>query len=298
MSKLNRLEIKQLRIFQALLRERNVSRVASQVGLTQQAVSDQLRKLREIFDDRLFLRKSNGLIPTPVAEALGVKIAAILTGFESLLDSDTFDPSTLDATYVIAATDYAQQVVLPALLSKIRQLAPRLKVIIRDFDIDNLHELMINSRVNLAITFPDYIPASYPYLTLFTEHHVCVAAKQSHLTNRPLSLQDIAAEPQIIASPSRPNFKGSIDSLFEQAGLRRNVVISAPCFSVVPGYIATTGAIAFLPSRAILDNQLVKLNLAEKLIDFDVIAAWHPRSSQDPLHNWITDLLKEAYQLS
>ncbi|WDE07088.1 LysR family transcriptional regulator [Thalassomonas viridans] len=296
MSKINRLEIKQLRIFQALLHERNVSRVASQVGLTQQAVSDQLRKLRDIFDDRLFLRKSNGLIPTPVAEALGVKIAALLAGFEGLLDPDTFDPATVDATYVIAATDYAQQVVLPALLAKIRHFAPGLKIIIRDFDIDNLHELMVNSRVNLAIAFPDYIPASYPYLTLFTEHHVCVAGEQSHLSGRELSLQDIAHEAQIIASPSRPNFKGSIDSLFEQAGLTRNVVISAPCFSVVPGYIATTGAIAFLPSRAIQDNRLVQLNLNEKLINFDVIAAWHPRSSQDPLHNWIMGLLKEEYQ--
>ncbi len=125
MSKIDRLEIRQLRILQALLREQNVSRVAQQVGLTQQAVSDQLRKLRDIFDDRLFLRKSNGLIPTPLAEQLGGRIDELLQGFEQLLESESFEPSLIDSTYVIAATDYAQQIVLPDLLSKIRQQAPK-----------------------------------------------------------------------------------------------------------------------------------------------------------------------------
>lgn len=297
MSKVNRLEVKQLRILQALLRERNVSRVASQVGLTQQAISDQLRKLRDIFDDRLFLRRSNGLVPTPLAEDLGVKIENILTDLEGLLDPPAFNPAKVSATYAIAATDYAQQIVLPRLLSKIRKLAPGLKIIIRDFEIDNLHELMVTSRINLALTFPDYIPSSYPYFTLFNEHHICIASKKSPLAKRKLSLADIASHPQIIASPSRPNFRGSIDAWFEEAGLMRNVVISAPCFSVVPRYIETTDAIAFLPSRTLLNDKLTKLDLNESLIDFEVIAAWHPRSSQDPLHNWITDLLKEEYGL-
>ena len=138
MSKIDRLEIKQLRILQALLREKNVSRVAKQVGLTQQAVSDQLRKLRDIFEDRLFLRKSNGLIPTPQAEQLGIKVEELLQGFEQLLEPESFEPNLVDSTYVIAATDYAQQVVLPDLLSKMRSQAPRLRVIIRDLSITDV----------------------------------------------------------------------------------------------------------------------------------------------------------------
>lgn len=298
MKNISRLEIKQLRIFQALLRERNVSRVADQVGLTQQAISDQLRKLRDIFDDRLFLRKSNGLVATPLAEQLGVKVDSILTNIDGLIDPATFDPAQIDATYAIAATDYAQQVVLPFLLAKIRQLAPNLKIIIRDFDIDNLHELMVTNRVNLALAFPDYIPSSYPRFTLFNEYHICVASKNSPLAKQKLTLADIASHPQVIASPSRPNFRGSIDACFEEAGLTRNVVISAPCFSVVPRYIETTDAIAFLPSRALINDNLIRLDISETALSFDVIAAWHARSSQDPLHNWIIDLLKNEYKVS
>jgi len=294
MSKVDRLEIRQLRILQALLREQNVSRVAQQVGLTQQAVSDQLRKLRDIFDDRLFLRKSNGLIPTPLAEQLGHKIEELLQGFEQLLEPESFEPSLIDSTYVIAATDYAQQVVLPDLLSKMRQQAPKLRVIIQDLDIDNLSDSMAAGRINLVVAFPDFVPSSYPCITLFTEHHVCVVAQGSPLAGQKLSLEAIARQPQIIASPSRPNFRGSIDTWFEQFGLKRNVVISAPCFSIVPLYLETTDAIAFLPSRALVDTNLATIDLKESPVSFDVITAWHPRSNHDPLHHWVVDFLRST----
>lgn len=292
MSKVDRLEIRQLRILQALLREQNVSRVAQQAGLTQQAVSDQLRKLRDIFDDRLFLRKSNGLIPTPLAEQLGGKIEILLQGFEQLLEPESFEPSLIDDTYVIAATDYAQQVVLPDLLSTMRRQAPKLRIIVQDLDIDKLGDSMAAGRINLVIAFPDFVPSSYPCLTLFTEHHVCVVPQDSPLAGKKLGLEAIARHPQIITSPSRPNFRGSIDTWFEKYGLKRNVVISAPCFSVVPLYLEATNALAFLPSRALVDSHLATIDLEESPVSFDVISAWHPRSNNDPLHNWVIDLLK------
>ncbi|MCF8070385.1 MAG: LysR family transcriptional regulator [Desulfobacterales bacterium] len=297
MKKIDRLDISQLRIFQALLRERNASRVASQVGLTQQAVSDQLRKLRDIFEDRLFIRKSNGMIPTPLAEVLGKKVDTVLKDIERLLSPDSFDPALVKATYVISASDYAQQIVLPDLLKIIRQTAPGLKIIIRDLDIDNLDELMVECRVNLAIAFPDFIPSSYSYITLFTEHHVCIASKKSSLLKRKLKLKEIASHPQIIASPVRANFKGSIDAWLQKSGITRNVVVSAPCFSSVPSYIEATDAIAFLPSRVFLNDNLTTVELAENPPVFDIIAAWHSRSDQDPLHNWIVGLLKQQYNI-
>lgn len=291
----SRLEIKQLRLLQALLRERNVSKVAAQVGLTQQAVSDQLKKMREIFDNPLFVRKSNGLVPTPLAEDLGEKIDGILQQVESLVVDEHFDPAEVDTSYVIAATDYAQLIVLPGLLAKLRQRAPKLKIIIRDLNLDDLHEHMASGAVHLALAFPDFTPRSYPFETLFSEHYVCVAASDSPLKDKTLSLKELAKQPQIIASPSRPNFKGSIDDWLESSGAKRNIVISAPCFSVIPLYLQSTDAIAFLPSRAVTGTDLCQLPLEKKPDNFDVIAAWHPRSSQSPLHQWLMALLLEEY---
>ncbi len=290
---INQLELKQLRILRALLRERNVSRVANQIGLTQQAVSDQLKKLRHIFDDRLFVRTSNGLIPTPEAERLGKKLDKILNDVEDLFDVPEFDPKTASGIYTISATDYAQVVVMPQLLSVIWKHAPNLKIVVRDFEIDLLSSQMMTGEVDLALTFPDFIPDSLPYLSLFKEHHVCVASDTSPLIGKKLTLTDIASTPQIIVSSSSANLRGSIDTLFEKKGLSRNVIMSAPCFSLVPRYIKTTNAIAFIPSRSLPEKGLKELDLSIKPIEFEVIAAWHTRSNNDPLHNWILSILKE-----
>lgn len=291
MSKLDRLDLKQLRVFQALIREQSASKAANQLGLTQQAVSEHLKKLRDVFDDRLFLRKTNGFIATPFAQTLAVGVDKILNDFNSLLTPTTFNPTTVEGTFAIAATDYAQQVVLPSLIALLREKAPNLKLIVRDFEIDKLQELMEIGKVNLAIAFPDYIPDNYPIITLFEEHHVCVASPKSSILDGDPSLADIANYPSIIASPSRPNFKGSIDDWFKKFGLKRNVVISAPCFSIVPMYLETTDCIAFLPSRAIDGLNLTEIKLAQSPDKFDVIAAWHPRYNDDALQKWVVSMI-------
>ncbi|MGV2987435.1 LysR family transcriptional regulator [Vibrio sp. E150_011] len=295
MNKLDRLDIKQLRVFQALIREQSASKAASQLGLTQQAVSEQLRKLRDVFGDRLFLRKTNGFVPTPLAEELSLEVDKLLRDFQALLSPKMFDPTTIKGTYVIAATDYAQQVVLPPLIAMLRVQSPNLKIIVRDFELDKLNDLMESGKVNLAIAFPDYIPESYPIIKLFEEHHVCITSNDSTISKVNPSLKEIAAHPAIIASPSRPNFKGSIDEWFKQFGLERNIVVSAPCFSVVPLYLETTDSIAFLPSRAVEGLNVTQIDMSESPEPFDVIAAWHPRYSGDPLQKWVVSLLEEKY---
>ena len=296
MSKINRLELRQLRTFQALLREGNVSRVASQIGLTQQAVSDQLKKLRELFNDPLFVRKTNGLVPTPLAQSLEDRVSVILKEAENLLVPDVFEPARANSTYVIAATDYAQLVVLPWLLSTLRKETPGVKVIVRDFDEDHLHELMLAGRVDLAITLPDYIPSSYCSIHLFTEHHVCVASKNSTFPNRKLTLQKIASIPQIVASSSGANYRGSIESLFREADLTPNIAITAPCFTVIPSFLEKTDTIAFLPSRIVLNSNLKQIRHEDGLMHFDIVASWHGRSDRDPLHQYIVDLLSRKFE--
>ena len=244
-----------------------------------------------MFDDRLFLRKTSGFIPTPFAEQLSLDIDKLLNDFQALLSPKVFDPKTVSGTYVIAATDYAQQVVLPSVIARLRLESPNLKIIVRDFELDKLHDLMESGKVNLAIAFPDYIPDSYPILTLFEEHHVCVTSPNSSISKLSPSLAEIADYPSIIASPSRPNFKGSIDDWFKSFGLSRNVVVSAPCFSIVPMYLEVTDSIAFLPSRAITELNLIEIELEESPDPFDVIAAWHPRYNEDALQKWVVSNL-------
>lgn len=286
------LELKQLRILDALLHERNLSRVASRMGLTQQAISEQLRKMRERFGDRLFIRQGNGMVPTPLAEELGLKASRILQDVDAMLNPEVFNPARYRGTFSISANDYAIQAILPQLLEIVRRAAPQMKVILRDFESDNLNQLMASGEIDLALTFPAFIPESMPYLTLFEEQHICIAARNSHLLGQELTLKDIAPLPQLIVSPSRANLRGSHDEWFALQGLKRNIVMSVPSFSAAPDIIGATDMVAFFPSRLLPNPKVSPLIVDTLTPKFEVIAAWHNRTRNSPVHRWMIDQLK------
>lgn len=296
MSGITRLELKQLRLLEALLVHKNASKVAMQMGLTQQAVSEQLKKMRDIFEDELFIRSSYGLIPTVKAEALAVPIQQILLQVEGLFEQDTFDASQLDQVFTISASDYAMLVILPKLLIHIALLAPKLKIIVREFESDNLDTLMTSGAIDLALTFPEFIPKNILCETLFSEQHVCICASNSPLAGKTLPLSQLALLPQIIVSPSRANLKGSHDLWFSQRGLKRNIVMSLPSFSAVISCVAATDRVAFIPARLLPNDQVAVIPLEETPPCFDVIQAWHQRAKRDPLLNWMLAKMREAIE--
>ena len=101
-----RLDVRLLLAFEALAAERNVTRAAERLGLTQQGMSGQLSRMRELFDDPLFVRARGGVVPTPRAEELEAVVRAALAGLEPLISPGRFDPATFDGDATIAATDY------------------------------------------------------------------------------------------------------------------------------------------------------------------------------------------------
>lgn len=295
MSGIHRLDIKQLRVLQLLLQERNLSRVANMMGLTQQAISEQLRKLRHTFDDQLFIRTSNGVVPTSLAEALEDNVNKILNDLAGLFPDSHFEPAKLKGIFQITASDYALSTVLPELLEEMNQAAPNLKIIIRDFESDNLNQLMLTGEVDLALSFPEFIPDSCCSMLMFHEQHVCVVSSQSALAGTKLSIAELAAHPQMVISPSRANLKGSHDTWFANKGLNRNVVMSIPSFSAAHHIIHRSDLACFLPSRLLPNDKLSQIELDELPPSFDVVAAWHQRSANSPVLKWVLSLLQQMF---
>lgn len=292
MSGLHKLEVKQLRILSELLALQNLSKVAHKVGLTQQAISEQLKKLRDILDDRLFVRQGNKMVPTPRAQALEAPIADVLIKLEDIVKPEHFEPATYQGVFSISATDYTTQALLPELLSIVRAQAPQLKLIVQDFATDNASELMSSAKLDLLISFPDFIPDDLPYELLFIEQHLCVASKNTSLGQKVLSISDIAKQPQLVVSPSRANLKGSHDQWFANVGLKRNIVMSVPNFSSVPDLLYSTDLIAFFPSKLLPNDKVSILKVEDLPPPFEVIVAWHPRSNQSKIHQWIVEKLR------
>lgn len=296
MSGINRLDIKQLRVLQLLLQERNLSKVAHIMGLTQQAISEQLKKLRNTFDDDMFIRVSNGVVPTQVAEKMEPQINQILLDIDTLMSNEQFNPAELSGILQISSSDYAMVTILPSFLEEVNRLAPNLKVIIREFESDNLNQLMVAGELDLAFTFPEFIPENYPNKKLFQDHHVCVTGLNSIYRDKKYSLKKIAQLPQVIISPSRPNLKGSHDYWFGKKGIKRNIIMSVPSFSAASSIIEATNTIAFLPARMLPDPKLTVIDIEESPPKFDVIVTWHQRSNNNPLHKWLLNLLDNTFE--
>jgi DNA-binding transcriptional LysR family regulator len=277
------------------LQERNLSKVANIMGLTQQAISEQLKKLRNTFDVEMFIRTSNGVIPTQVAENMEHKLNQILSDIDNLISPENFLPSSLTGVLQISTSDYALVTIFPVLIKIINAEAPNLKIVIRDFESDNLHQLMVTGELDLVITFPEFIPDNYPNMLLFKEHHVCVTGINSTFKGKKYDLKEIADMPQVIVSPSRANLKGSHDEWFERKGFKRNVIMSVPSFSSAPDIIEASNTIGFLPSRLLPHPKVVPIQISENPPSFDVIAAWHPRSQNNPLHKWLLSILKDNF---
>lgn len=293
MNGINRLDIKQLRVLQALLDLKNLSKVARKMGLTQQAISEQLRKLRDLFDDRLFIRQENSMVPTPKALSMQQPINDILRQLEVLLEPDVFTPQTYKGVFMISAADYATQALLPQLFNLTRREAPNLKLIVRDFASDNINQLIAANELDLLLTFPEFIPNNLSYVTLFEEQHLCITGYKNEFATKVLTLAQIAAHPQLVVSPSRANLRGSHDQWFAEKGLKRNIVMSVPSFSAVPDILHTTDMIAFYPAR-LLPNSKVKVLKVEALPPtFKIIAAWHPRTNDSGIHRWLIDQLRD-----
>ena len=196
--------MKNVKVFQFFMKELSVSGAAEQMGLTQQSVSIQLKKLREVFDDPLFVRTPSGLIATPAAERLRL-IGKVLSELDGLTSGTAFDPAKISGTFTIAATDYAQIILMPLLLERLRQEAPNLKIDIRDIDRDRSLQLLQDGQIDLLITFTEFIPETLPRKILFEEKYLCVTSKDNPIQEEKISIETLAAHPQISVFPSRPN---------------------------------------------------------------------------------------------
>ncbi len=293
MSLLSRMDIRQLRVLQGLLQERNLSRVADQMGVTQQAVSEQLRKLRNTLGDRLFIRTSNGVIPTPYAESLQPKVDHILEALADLLQPEQFDPATQDRTFTVSSTDLEQKVILPHLVKVLREEAPGIRLAVKKLELDQITTALVTGEVDLVISNPDFVPEHYPALMLYPEHYICVASVSNPAAKKRMSVREVSAIPQLVVSPSRGDFTGAASRWFEHQGFPRNVVLSVPTFTAAKACIASSDLCGFIPSRLLPDPELVEIGLERSIPGFEVIAVWHQRSGQDVLHRWIRERLQQ-----
>ena len=297
MSDIRNLDLNLLRAFAVLLAERNVSRTAKILHVTQPTVSGMLARLRVIFDDPLFVRTQRGLLPTPRAEELEPAILKLVSDAEELVKPNAFDPETSDATTIISVNDYMQSVLVVPMLALLRQQAPNMRVGVRNLEIAELPAMLMRGEIDMAVTIPEFVDSTLCTQFLYREEYVAVVRDQHPIRTKQVSLKKFLSCDHVLVSPSDGSFSGPTDDVLKELGVSRRVAISVPSFHVLAEVLQEDDFIAFMPKR-LFARQTENLRIIKTPIDvpgFDVIAAWHTRTDSEPVHNWIrTKLLDVA----
>lgn len=287
------LDLNLLRALDALLDERSVTRAAERLNLTQPAMSGMLTRLRDSFDDPLFVRTRRGIIPTRRALELVAPLKQVLGEIESLLQPASFDPASATLTFTIAATDYAQRAVVLPFLSALRQQAPLIRVALLSLDENQLPGQLERGEVDLALLTPESTPPDLHARRLFDEHYIGVMrADHPAASQLPLSLDHFCQLNHALVSYSGRGFEGITDRQLAQLGLSRQVLLSTQSFLMLPEIVRSTDLVALLPARLVTGmTDLLCFEPPLPVPGFTKVAAWHERAHSDVAQRWLRQLL-------
>ncbi|MGT8857805.1 LysR family transcriptional regulator [Enterobacter sp. 186315] len=296
---LRTLDLNLLKTLDALLDERSVTRAAARLSLTQPAVSGMLNRLRDYFDDPLFIRVPHGIVPTTRAEELATPIKRILADINVLLQPVAFDPLTANLTFTIAATDYALRAVVVPFIAALKTQAPGIRVRVVPVTPGSLVSQLEQGNIDVALITPHTTPDELHSRALYDERYVCMMRADHPNAGEPMTLDRFCALEHVLVSYEGDGFRGVTDSALEKIGRTRHVGLSVSHFLVLPDVLALSDMIAVVPER-IAENQ-TGMFICETPVPvpgFTKSMAWHGRTHRNPAQAWLRGLLLQTSQRS
>lgn len=289
---IERLDLNLLVTLDTLLAERNLTRAAKRLNLSQPALSARLARLRDVLGDQLLLPAQRGMLPTKRALELQAPLRDALEGVRrAILEGAEFEPSTAVATIAIAASDYGQYSILMPLIAVLRSEAPGIRIVWRTIDASALTVQMERGDADLAVMTPETAPELLRMRTLYRERYVAIARADHPVVRGMIDLDTFCALDHVVVSPQGGGFSGPADVALEAIGRSRRVVLSAPAFLIVPEIISRSDMIALVPYR-IARGRADRLQILEPPLPvpgFEIAMVWHDRTATHPLQRWLRE---------
>lgn len=291
---IDELDLNLLRVFDAVHRQRSVSRAAEALGLSQPAVSQGLTRLRLALKDPLYTRSGRGVEPTPTADALALAVrrALQLVG-QALHDAGHFDPATARRTFHLHMSDIGESEFLPGLMHRVRQVAPGVRIETRQLDYAQIENALDTGRIDLAFGYLPGVEKTQHQRLLIERYVVLARADHPVLTSRP-SLRTLAQLDYVVVRHHTETVK-----LLDRMALHDKVRLSTPHFMVIPAIVAETDLAVVLPRRiATKFARAGRFKIAQPRwdsVDFTVALHWSNRAHHDPANRWLRQLVIELF---
>jgi DNA-binding transcriptional LysR family regulator len=293
---LRRLDLNLLLTLDVLLEERNVTRAAVRLHLSQPAVSVQLGRLRDLLGDPLLLPGPRGMRPTARADAVRTPLRQALEALQqALAPADPFDPAGATHTWQVAASDYgASTIVLPA-LAGLRAAAPGTRLAVLGVAPGAIARQAEQGAIDLAFHIANEAPEGMRRRVLFSERYLLAGRADHPRLRTPPTLAQFRALEHVIMSPEGGGFQGGTDSALARLDLTRRVVLSVQSFLLLTSVLARTDLVALLPSRLLADAPgLRAVEPPLEVPGFEMLMLWPERVHRDPAHKWLRDHLAAA----
>jgi len=304
------LDLNLLRVFDMVMVERNVTRAAARLAITQPAVSNALRRLREAMNEELFIPSSTGMLPTAHADELWPVVRAALGSLQQVFEPQPFDPRDpheAGRSFTLAMADATAALFVPVLVKRFQREQLRVALRIVPLTSRDPREMLEQGRADLALGFFPEMAASllaeaehsvFRHAPLYTSEYLCVM-RRDHPLSAPgaLTLDAYCAAQHLrVSFAGRPH--GFVDDALALVGRVRQVMITVNSFftaglAVYQSDLVTVLPAGFVPASG-LAPQLACRALPFALPGIAVSQVWHARHERDPAQRWLREAVAQV----
>lgn len=300
---LNAIDLNLLVVFDAVYRTRSTTRAGEELHVTQSAVSNALRRLRELLGEPLFIRTARGVVPTDAALRIAAPVHEALVRLQDALEKPgRFDPRRAQRSFRFYVSDAGQLVGLPRLLAQLWARAPQMKVETVATSPREARMLMQQGEIDLAFGHFDGFDEGFFRERLFEERYVCLVRDDHPKIRGRIALAQFFDSPHAVYRPTAGShgfFESTVDKLFAEHGRTRNVALRLSHGLGIAEIVRRTDLLASLPSR--LAQEVVKggglriLQAPFASPKFDICLYWHAHRQDDEAHAWLRALIRSIF---
>jgi DNA-binding transcriptional LysR family regulator len=307
---LKNIDLNLLVYLDVLLRERNVTRAAESLGISQPAMSNGLRRLRKLFSDPLLVRTSGGMSPTERAEALQPKICEVVASIKNVVQPDRqFDAARANRVFRISVSDYSESALLPHMLRRMRLEAPDVTLdILTPSDVS--YQDLEQGRVDLVINRFDVLPQSFHQRPIWRDGFSCVFSRQNPIRKK-FNLETYLEAGHVWVSktgmgigvgmePGAGQSLGWVDEALARLGKERRIRVFTRHYESAMRLADLRDLIVTLPSKAANrlkgDPGVIILPPPFEIPEIELTMAWSPLLQHNPAHRWMRRLIADVAQ--
>ena len=296
--RLNKVDLNLFVVFDAVYTERNLTRAAAVLHLTQPAVSNALNRLRASLKDQLFVRTPKAMVPTPVADNIieSVREALQLLG-TSVEQGDLFNPLTASKTFRFSMNDVAETLIFPALITHIQKSAPNISLTNFALERRDIAQELASGAVDFAIDVPLLADPMLCHQPLLQSHYVCVARHDHPRVNDLMTTEHYVALNHILVS-SRRSGLGHVDIALNALGLQRNVQLRVNHYLSVQNIVAQSDLVMTIPRALAVQMNLKVVDLPFEMPPVDWHLYWHRSADRDQANAWMRGVIIRQFELS